>query len=56
MARMIGSAFLGINPEKSLKHSLQSMRESILKPGLQIATPPEGLPECGEPLRPVACE
>jgi hypothetical protein len=56
MARAIGSAFLGINPEKSLKHSLQSMRESVLKPGLQIANPPEGLPDCGEPFHPGPCE
>jgi len=55
MARAFGSAFLGINPEKSLKHSLASMRESILKPGLQIAGPAEGLPECGEAFRPATC-
>ena len=56
MARAFGSAFLGINPEKSLKHSLKSMRESILKPALAIANPPEGLPECAEPLHPGPCE
>jgi hypothetical protein len=55
MARAFGSALLGINPEKSLKHSLQSMRESILKPELQIANPAEGLPACGEPFRPGPC-
>jgi len=55
MARAFGSALLGINPEKSLKHSLQSMRDSILKPGLQIANPPEGLPECGAIFEPGAC-
>jgi hypothetical protein len=55
MARTFGSALLGINPEKSLKHSLESMRESILKPGLQIPTLPDGLPECGDPFRPGVC-
>ena len=55
MARAFGSALLGINPEKSLKHSLESMRESILKPDLQIASPAEGLPECAEPFHPGSC-
>jgi len=55
MARAFGSALLGINPEKSLRHSLKSMRESILKPGLQIANPPEGQPACGEAFRPGPC-
>ncbi len=55
VARAFGSALLGINPEKSLKHSLSSMRESILKPGLQIASPPEGLPECAEAFHPAPC-
>jgi hypothetical protein len=55
MARAFGSALLGINPEKSLKHSLESMRESILKPDLQIASPAEGLAECAEPFHPGSC-
>jgi hypothetical protein len=55
MARAFGSALLGINPEKSLKQSLESMRESILKPGLQIANPPQGLPECAESSHPGLC-
>jgi len=55
MSRAFGSMLLGINPEKSLKHSLESMRESILKPGLQIPALPEGLPECGEPIRAGEC-
>ncbi len=55
MARTFGSMLLGINPEKSLKHSLESMRESVLKPGLQIAAPPEGLPACGEPVTAGEC-
>jgi hypothetical protein len=36
MTRALGSMLMGINPEKSLKHSLTSMRESVLKPGLEI--------------------
>lgn len=55
MARTFGSMLMGINPEKSLKHSLESMRESILKPDLQIPALPEGLPECGEPFRVGEC-
>ncbi|HUI77476.1 MAG TPA: hypothetical protein VLY24_06155 [Bryobacteraceae bacterium] len=55
VARAFGSAFLQINPEKSLRHSLQSMRESILKPGLRIANPPEGVAECGEAFHPAPC-
>jgi hypothetical protein len=55
MARTFGSMLLGINPEKSLRHSLASMRESVLKPGLQIPSPPVGLPECAAPVRLGAC-
>jgi len=52
--RTLGS-MMGINPEKSLKHSLDSMRETLLKPGLQFAAPPEGLASCGEPFHPAGC-
>jgi hypothetical protein len=45
MSRAFGSMLMGINPEKSLKHSLESMRESVLKPGLEIPPLPE-LPAC----------
>ena len=55
MTRALGSALMGINPEKSLKHSLTSMRESVLKPGLEIPKPPEGLPACGEPVPRATC-
>lgn len=56
MTRALGSMLMGINPEKSLKHSLAAMRESVLKPGLQIPPLPEGIPECGAPLaRPSGC-
>jgi hypothetical protein len=54
MTRALGSALLGINPEKSLRHSLTSMRESVLRPGLEIPKLPEGLPACGAAVpRPV---
>jgi len=56
MTRALGSMLMGINPEKSLKHSLTSMRESVLKPGLQVPALPEGLPDCGPAVaRPVGC-
>jgi hypothetical protein len=56
MTRALGSMLMGINPEKSLKHSLESMRESVLKPGLEIPALPEGLPACGASApRPAGC-
>ena len=55
VTRMLGSALMGINPEKSFRHSLTSMRESVLRPGLQISKPPAGLPACGEPVPRAAC-
>ena len=55
MTRALGSALMGINPEKSLKHSLTSMRQSVLKPGLEIPNLPVRLPACGTPVSPAAC-
>jgi len=55
MARTFGSMLMGINPEKSLKHSLNSMRESVLKPDLRVPPLPEGLPACGAAFRPAVC-
>jgi hypothetical protein len=55
MTRALGSMLLGINPEKSLKHSLTSMRESVLKPGLQIPSLPAGLTECAAPYKVAGC-
>jgi hypothetical protein len=55
MARALGSALMGINPEKSLKHSLASMRDSVLKRGIEIPKPPEGLPACGAPVARAGC-
>lgn len=53
--RALGSMLLGINPEKSLRHSLASMRESVTKPGLQVPALPGGLPACGEAVRAGGC-
>ena len=53
--RALGSALMGINPEKSLKHSLAAMRDSVLKPGLQIPPLPEGLPQCPAAARSNGC-
>jgi hypothetical protein len=55
LMRTLGS-MAGINPEKSLKKSLASMRESLLKPGLEFAAPPTGMPTCGPQIRRVGCD
>jgi hypothetical protein len=49
MTRTAGSMLLGLSPEKSLKHSLVSMRDSVQESGMQIAGPPIGLPACAAP-------
>jgi hypothetical protein len=54
LMRSLGS-MMGINPEKSLKKTLESMRESQLKAGLDFAKPPAGTPACGEPVRMAGC-
>ncbi|HUI41972.1 MAG TPA: hypothetical protein VL523_08390 [Terriglobia bacterium] len=54
LMRGLGS-MMGINPEKSLKHSLDSMRETLQKPGLQFPDPPQGVAACGEAYRPPGC-
>ena len=51
LMRGLGS-LMGINPEKSLRHSLESMRETLGKPGMQFPGPATGVAECGEPYRP----
>jgi len=56
VTRALGSMLMGINPEKSLKHSLESMRDSLLKKDLQFSLPPTGLTACGEPFHPAACD
>jgi hypothetical protein len=55
LTRMLGSALMGINPEKSFRHSLISMRESALRPGLAIPKLPSALPACGEPVPRAVC-
>ncbi len=54
MTRALGSLFLGISPEKSLRRSLTAMRETMLKPGLEFGNSP-GAAQCGEPYRPAGC-
>jgi hypothetical protein len=54
MMRTLGS-MMGINPEKSLKKTLGSIRETVSNKGLQFAPPPAGLPACGEPVRGAGC-
>jgi hypothetical protein len=56
MTRALGSMLLGINPEKTLRHSLTSIRDSVLNQRLQFAGPPAGLPACGEVFQPARCE
>ena len=54
LLRTLGS-IAGINPEKSLRKTLEQMRESLLDPRLEPERPPEGVPACGEPYRVPAC-
>lgn len=54
LMRTLGS-LAGINPEKSLKKTLESMRETMSKPGLEFAPPGSDKPDCGAPVRPAAC-
>ena len=53
--RALGSMLMGINPEKSLKKTLESMRESVSNPKLQFALPPADVAACGEAFRPAVC-
>jgi len=55
VTRFLGSALMGINPEKSLRHSLTSMRDSVLQPGLEIPAQPTDLRACGDPVVREAC-
>ena len=56
VSRALGSALLGLNPEKTLRRSLASVRELVLNRSLQFAGPPAGLPACGDAFRPARCE
>jgi len=51
LMRGLGS-LMGINPEKSLRHSLESMREALQKTGAQFPGPATGVADCGEPYQP----
>lgn len=53
LMRTLGS-LAGINPEKSLRRSLTSMRETVMS-SREFAAPPAGLPVCGSPPRPSVC-
>ncbi len=55
VSRAFGSMFMGISPEKSLRRTLTSMRDTLLKPGLQFSAAPAGVPECGEMYKPQSC-
>lgn len=52
--RTLGS-LAGINPEKSLRKTLASMRETMQKQGMEFSKPRDGMPDCGEPIRPPVC-
>jgi hypothetical protein len=52
--RTLGS-LAGINPEKSLKRTLSSMREAVSSKR-EFSYPPQGLPQCGEPVSFAACK
>jgi hypothetical protein len=52
--RTLGS-LAGINPEKSLRKTLELMRESQINPPREFALPPAGMPNCGEAPRSPGC-
>ena len=54
VTRALGS-MMGISAEKSLRHSVESMRAALLKPGLEFSKPPANAPECGPPFHPAVC-
>lgn len=54
LARSLGS-LMGINPEKSLRRSLNSIRETVLQSGLEFPAPPSDSPDCGAPFHPGGC-
>jgi hypothetical protein len=54
VTRALGSLFMGLSPEKSLRRTLNSIREVIQKPG-DFALPPSGLSECGPVYKPAGC-
>jgi hypothetical protein len=52
--RTLGS-LAGINPEKSLKKTLSSMRDTLEKRSLEFPAPPSGMPDCGEAVPQPVC-
>jgi hypothetical protein len=52
--RAFGS-LAGISPEKSLRRTLTSMRESV-QAKREFALPPEGVAACRQPSQPLACK
>ncbi|HTS63908.1 MAG TPA: hypothetical protein VMH28_17920 [Candidatus Acidoferrales bacterium] len=54
LMRTIGS-LAGINPEKSLRKTLEQMRESQARSGAEFPRPPGGLPDCGAALPTSGC-
>jgi len=56
VTRALGSMLLGLSPEKTLRHSLSSIRELVPNQSLQFAGPPAGMPVCGDAFRPTGCE
>lgn len=54
ITRALGS-MMGISPEKALRRTLTSMRESVLNQKFEFALPPAGLPACAAPYRPAEC-
>jgi hypothetical protein len=53
--RAIGSMLMGINPEKSLKKSLESIKDAVLNSKLEFAAPPAGIETCKAPVRIKGC-
>ena len=52
--RTLGS-LAGVNPEKSLKRTLSSMREAVSSKR-EFSFPPQGMPQCAEPVRFTGCK
>jgi hypothetical protein len=53
LMRTLGS-LAGISPEKSLRHTLTSIREAVSS-SREFPAPPENLPACGETIRMGGC-
>lgn len=51
LTRALGS-MIGLSPEKSLRHTLQSMREAVLNREFRFSSPPANMMACGAPSGP----